>query len=1030
MKQAYLLSCALIFTLTFSFVNSLSASPPMSTSGVKALATITGTVTDDESGEPLIGVNILVKGTSSGGVTDFDGNYSITANPGDILVFSYLSYESKEVTVANQTVVNVTLASDAKQLDEVVVIGYGSTKRSDLTGSLSSIDEEALREVPVTGLDQAIQGRAAGVQVTQNSGAPGGGVSIKIRGIGSTLSAEPLYVIDGVPVINDNSSSRNQYDGVQGVVQSSNTLNTINPNDIESIEILKDASATAIYGSQGANGVVLITTKRGKKGRSKISVESYVGTQKLAKKVDVLNLREYAEYFNSNNFAPIEEFQDLSLLGEGTDWQEEIFRRAYNYNTQVSLSGGSDRTQFVLSGGFNRNEGIVVGSAFERYSTRLNLDHQISDKVRLGTSLTIARTKENVTLQDNSRGVVYTALLFVPAAPVRNADGSFAAPQDEIELNFINPVSNALETSDINRKNRILANFYFEANLFPWLKYRTELGTDLLFAGQTTFLPSFERGQISQRSSLNISKNENQFLINKHLLTFDKQLTESQNLNFLLGFESQQGRYEFLSAGRNDLPNNRNIALNLGDAGQQRTGGGSGEFALVSYFARANYSILDRYQLTATVRTDGSSRFAPSNRYGIFPSAAFAWRVSNEPFLKRFEKLDNLKLRFGYGAVGNQQIGLNSFQGTVGALVAVQGDQIVTAFGPNNIPNPDVKWESSYQLNFGIDLGLFNNRIEIIADAYTRRSSDNLLPALLPATAGGLTAPFINIGEITNDGFEVAINTQNTTGAFDWSTSLNFSRSTNIVNNLGSNGSLVATVEGIPVTRTEVGQPIGQFYGFVVDGIFQEPSDVTEAPFQSIDTRAGDIKFKDLNDDGIIDAADQTFIGNPLPDFTANLSNRFAYKGFDASFLFQGVFGNDVLNLVRRRTESFEGFGNQSTVILDRYTPANPSQTIPRAAPGDPNGNIRVSDRFVEDGSFIRLKNVSIGYRFPDALIRRAGVSSLRVYLSGQNLVTFTDYSGYDPEVGSFNQNPLINNVDNGRYPIARVFTFGLNADF
>ncbi len=1027
MKQACLLGAALLLVLTFSStlfaIDGTEGLPP-------SVRTITGQVTDAETNEALIGVNILVKGSTSGGITDFDGNYSITAETGDILVFSYLSYITTEYKISNQGVINVKLESDAQQLDEVVVVGYGTTKRSDVTGSLSSITSEELREVPVTGLDQAILGRAAGVQVTQNSGAPGGGVSIRVRGIGSTLTAEPLYVIDGIPVVNDNSVSRSQYDGVEGNVQSSNTLNTINPNDIESIEILKDASATAIYGARGANGVVLITTKRGKAGRSKVSLESYVGTQKLDRQVDVLNLREYAAYYNSNNFNAIEEFQDLDLLGEGTNWQEEIFRRAFNYNTQLTLSGGGERTQFAVSGGFNRNEGIVIGSAFERFSAKINLDHQINDRVRVGNSLLVARTKEDITLQDNSRGVVYTALLFVPAAPVRNADGSFAAPQDEIELNFINPVSRALETSDINRKTRLLANFYFEADLLPFLTYRTEFGTDLLFAGQQTFQPAYERGQISQRSSLQVSKNENKFWINKHLLTLKKTFADKHNINLLAGFEAQEGGYEFLFASRNDLPNNSNLALNLGDAGQQNNGGGSGDFALVSYFGRANYSFSDRYQLTATIRADGSSRFGANNRYGVFPSAAFAWRLSNESFLAKWEKLDNLKFRIGYGAVGNQEIGFYSFTSNVGAVTAVQGDQIITAFAPSNIPNPDVKWESSFQTNFGIDLGLFNNRIEIIADYYTRRADGNLLPALLPATTGGLAAPIVNVGEIVNNGFEFTLNTQNTTGKFDWSTSINFSRSTNEVTNLGSNGSLVATVEGVPVTRTEVGQPIGQFYGFVVEGIFQEPTDVTEAPFQSIDTRAGDIKFKDLNDDGVINAQDQTFIGNPLPDFTANISNRISYKGFDLSFLFQGVFGNDILNMVRRRTESFEGFGNQSTSILDRYTPANPSNTIPRAIAADPNANTRISSRFIEDGSFIRLKNLSLGYRLPQNVIKRLKMENLRFYVSGQNLITFTDYSGYDPEVGSFNQNPLINNVDNGRYPISRAITFGLNANF
>lgn len=1031
-RNLLLTTATALLLLTFA---GLSASP-LTTSLYRdvptdgTFRTLTGKITDAETGDPLIGVNILVEGTTSGGVSDIDGNYSLSVETGQFLLVSYLSYVDRRIPVNNQSLLNIELEPDAEQLDEVVVVGYGSQKRSDVTGALSSISAEDLREVPVTGLDQAIQGRAAGVQVTQNSGAPGGSVSIRVRGIGSTLTAEPLYVIDGIPVVNDNGVSTSQYEGIEGNVQANNTLNTINPNDIESIEILKDASATAIYGARGANGVVLITTRRGKSGRSKVSFDTYIGTARLAKEVDVLNLREYAEYYNSNNFNDIEEFQDLDLLGEGTNWQDEIFRRAYNRNAQLTLSGGSERTQFAVSGGFTRTEGIVIGSAFDRFSGKINLDHQINDKIRVGNSLLVARTKEDITLQDNSRGVVYTALLFVPAAPVRNADGSFAAPQDEIELNFINPVSNALETSDVNRKTRLLANFYFEADILPFLKYRTEFGTDLLFAGQSTFQPSYERGQISQRSSLRISKNENRFWINKHLLTFNKTFAEKHNVTTLLGYEVQEGGYEFLFAGRNDLPNNDNIALNLGDAGQQNNGGGAGEFALLSYFGRLNYSFSDRYQLTATLRADGSSRFGANNRYGVFPSAALAWRVSNESFLESFEKLDNLKIRVGYGSVGNQEIGFYSYFANVGAVTAVQGDNIVTAFAPSNIPNPDVRWESSFQTNFGIDLGLFNNRVEIIADYYTRRADGNLLPALLPATAGGLGAPIVNIGEIINDGFEITINTQNTTGKLDWSTSFNFSKSTNEVLNLGSNGSLVATVEGIPVTRTEVGLPIGQFYGYQVEGIFQEPGDVTEAPFQSIDTRAGDIQFRDINNDGVIDAADQTFIGNPLPDFTANISNRISYKGVDFSALFQGVFGNDILNLVRRRTESFEGFGNQSTIILDRYTPANPSSLVPRAVAGDPNANARVSDRFIEDGTFVRLKNISLGYTFPRVVTDKLGMNSLRVYVSGQNVITWTEYSGYDPEVGSFNQNPLINNVDNGRYPISRAFTFGLNANF
>ncbi|MEM1121863.1 MAG: SusC/RagA family TonB-linked outer membrane protein, partial [Bacteroidota bacterium] len=506
-----------------------------------AIITVSGKVLDVENNEPLIGVNIVVKGATVGTSTDFDGNFSLEVEEGTILVFSYIGYTEKEIKASQANLGDIYLESDAKQLEEVVVIGYGTQKRSDLTGALSSVGEEEIKALPTTGLDQALQGRAAGVQVTQNSGAPGGGVSIRIRGIGSTLSAEPLYVIDGIPVVNDNQGSSSNFSELDGGGQNSNALNTINPSDIESIEILKDASATAIYGARAANGVVLITTKRGKAGQSSINLETYFGVQELARRVPVLDLQEYASYYADVGFEPIEEFLRPELLGKGTDWQDAVFREATTQNYQLTVSGGSEKTKFALSGGYNFKEGIVVGSDFSRLSAKINIDHSFSDRIRIGNSFLVSRTKENITFNDNNSGVVYTALLAVPNAPVRNADGSFAGPQEEITLAFDNPVARALETKDVNTKTRILSNIYAEIDLFPWLKYRTEFGTDIIYSNHNTFFPQFERGNFFGRSGVRRNLTNNLFWINKHLLTFNKTIASKHNLNVLAGFEAQEG---------------------------------------------------------------------------------------------------------------------------------------------------------------------------------------------------------------------------------------------------------------------------------------------------------------------------------------------------------------------------------------------------------------------------------------------------------------------------------------------------------
>ena len=521
-----------------------------------------------------------------------------------------------------------------------------------------------------------------------------------------------------------------------------------------------------------------------------------------------------------------------------------------------------------------------------------------------------------------------------------------------------------------------------------------------------------------------------QFWVNKHLLTFNHTFNDKHRVNLLVGFEAQAGKYEYLFASRDNLPNNALKEINLGDVGQQQTGGGAGHWALMSGFTRLNYTFDDRYLFTATFRADGSSRFGPNNRFGYFPSGAFAWRISEEGFAEQFENLSNLKVRAGVGVVGNQEIGLYSYSSNLRAVSVAMGNQLFTGFAPDNIANPDVKWESSLQYNVGLDLGLFNDRIQVIADYYVRKATDMLLPALIPLTAGNLNPPFVNIGAIENRGIELGLNTVNLTGPVEWRTNLNYTRNINEVVNLGSTGNLVGVIQRIPVSRTVEGLPIAQFYGYVMDGIFQSFDEVAESPFQQTGTKAGDIKFKDLNKDGIINEDDQTFIGSPHPDFSINFSNTISYKGFDLNVFFQGVFGNEILNLLRRDTEGMSGRANHLRRVLDRWTVDNPSNTMPRAEASDPNNNRRISTRYIEDGSFIRLKNITIGYTLPRSVLGRFRLNTLRIYASSQNVFTWTNYSGYDPEIGSFNQNPLISGVDNGRYPISRSFTFGLNMNF
>ncbi len=1017
----------LMFCLFFMVCQIASLDVIAQSNGQNGRINVKGLVLDKDSNEPLIGASIFELGTDNGVTTDLDGKFSFQVNQSSFLSVSYLGFKDQTIAVTEDDM-TIYMASDAAVLEEVVVVGYGSQRKSDLTGAISSIGAKELKQLPSTGIEQALQGRSAGVYITQNSGAPGGAMSIRIRGSGSTLTTEPLYVIDGIPVSSDNAGSSNLRDG-QG--QNTNALTTINPNDIESIEILKDASATAIYGSRAANGVVIITTKKGVAGKTNINYDVYGGVQSLYRKIPMMDLRNFAEYISEVNLGDIEEFENIDLLGSGTDWQDVIFRDARMQNHQLSISGGNKETTYSASIGMHNKDGIVEGSNFQRYSARLNLNHNLG-KVRTGMNILASRTRENIVFNDNDKGVIYTALLTPPMVPDRLLDGSFGvAPTGEnIVLTFDNPLANAIEIDDVNSKTRLLGSLYGEVDITSWLKYRTEFATDLIYSNHDRFEPAFDRGTQSKNSKVSRNPGNTTYWNNKHLLTFDKTIDSLHKVTLLGGFEAQEGRYNWLFAVRENLPTNNLSELVLGDAATQNVTGGAGHWALLSYFGRLNYNFNEKYLLTTTFRADGSSRFGPENKYGYFPSLAVAWRLSNEDFIKNIESIYNLKLRLGYGAVGNQEIGLYSFITKLRPVDVVVGDIRTTGFGPANIANPSVKWESSVQSNIGLDLGIFDNRIEIVIDAYRKISSDMLLESILPATAGGLTPPFVNIGEMKNEGIEFSLNSQNSVGKINWKTSTNISTNRNQVVNLGENGFIAGVIQAQAITRTEEGLPIGQYYGHKVAGIFKDAEEVAESAFQEVGTRAGDIKFEDLNNDGFIDDADRAYIGNPNPDFTVNMINDISFSNWDFSIFFRGVFGNEVYNMLKRDIAGTGAWHNQSVIVQDRWQVSNQDGSEPRATGIDPNANRRVSDRFVEDGSFIRLQNVSVGYSLPNDLTEKLKIGSVRIYLSGQNLWTAAKYSGYDPEIGSFNQNPLINGVDNGRFPVARSFTFGANVNF
>jgi TonB-linked SusC/RagA family outer membrane protein len=994
--------------------------------------TVTGTVKSDDQ-SPLPGVYVLVKGTSSGSVTDADGMFKIVAPTDATLVFSFIGMRNQEVPLAGRTSIDVIMETDIEQLDEVVVVGYGTQKKRDVTGSMASISGKEFKGQPVTGLAQSMQGRAAGVQVSQISSAPGGGVSVRIRG-GNSINAnsEPLYVIDGFPVLNEAGP-------------------TINPNDIESIDILKDASATAIYGSQGANGVVIITTKRGKTGRTNVNFETYYGVQKVSKKLDMLNATELAQLINegiantnADNIgkpgfpkAPAFTQEQIDALGEGTNWQDEIFRDAPQQNYQLSISGGDDKNQFMISGNYFTQDGIVLNSHYERGSIRWNLDRKITDKIKFSNSLSYQQTSGNAVNTDNdggsNAGVVYGALNFSPTVPVFAPDGSYSIDNRPGAIKISNPVALAEETTNGTKVNRLLGNISGEWEITEGLSLKSTVGVNLVTNKNSIYTPRTVYAGVGSNGSAAVSSSQENTWLSETTLTYFKSFNEAHKLTAMLGYSVQHRYFEEFRAAAQNFPNDIVEFNNLAYAQQTNPStSGSSEWGLTSYIARVNYDYKERYLATLTARADGSSRFGEGNKYAVFPSGSVAWRISKENFMSGVRAVSDLKVRVGVGVTGNQGIPPFSSLSALSTANYNFGNSLSIGYAPNRIANPKLQWEPTAQTNIGIDIGLFTNRVQITADYYDKNTTELLYNVPLPITTG-YNNSLQNVGKIGNHGFEFTLNTVNIDRAFKWNTNFNISFNRNEILDLGSNvkgdvpsgqasGHLQLGNSGI----LRVGEPLGVFYGLKADGIFQNQAEIDASAQKS--AKPGDRRYVDVNPDGVINASDRVILGQAQPKYSFGFTNTFSYKGFDLTVFFQGVHGNSIFNLNKFELESMTGVSNQSGSVRDRWTPDNPSNTIPRAtATGVP---YQVTSHQIEDGSYVRLKNIQLAYNFSGPLLEKIKMSSARVYISGQNVFTSTDYSGYDPEVSRFGGDVFSFGTDYGSYPVAKMWLIGASLTF
>ena len=1067
---------------------------------VLAQTQVKGVVYDGTDGSPMIGVKVMVTGTNTGTITDYDGNYTISVPQGKTLTYSMVGFKPQTIDPKGRTTVNVTLEEDSKMLNDVVVVGYGTMKKSDISGASVTIGEDAVKGSLITSLDQSFQGRVAGIQATNTSGAPGSSSSIRVRGQATiNANAEPLYVIDGVIVQSGGNNGQNSQSGASfglgdalgnGNMSTISPLATIDPSDIVNMEILKDASATAIYGAQGANGVVLITTKHGKAGEAKFSYNGNFAVNRQQKRLDMMNLREYAEYYNSLvDMGEIYEnnpmLADPSILGKGTNWQDAVFQTALQHSHQVSAQGGTDKVQYYASGSYMNQEGTIIGSNFNRFSFRTNLDAQMKSWLKFGMTAAYSNSNDDLKLADSNEGLIYYSLTTPPNIPIYNVDGSYSSVSQE-GYTSPNPIAIAMEDDILLNRQKLNGNFFFDVNPFKFLTWHTELGYDFNWSTSKTYEPTLTLGTYNRtQNAASQNKSSSKFWSLKNYLTWSQQF-DKHNVTGMVGQELWESRYDWMQISSSGLPSDDVHSPALGDLDSQKFNNGFGSSSMASFFTRWTYSYNNRYNATYTYRYDGSSNFGPNNRWAGFHSVAASWRFTEEEFMKDVNWLSNGKLRIGWGQTGNSNIGGYRWGSGISKMESIFG----ISYRPSNIANPDVKWETQEQWNIGLDLGFFKDRLNFIFEWYNKESRDMLMLKQVPSYMGinentnpsiRLEAPFGNFGHIRNRGVEFTIDAHPLVGKFEWDLNFNISHNKNTLvslNDGSGNKSLIGWGQWSDVvTESKVGESLYSFYGYKTDGIYTSLEDIENspkpqaAPSDGVYKRAstvwvGDIKYKDLNGDNVINTEDRTNIGSPMPKFTFGFTNTFRYRNFDLTLFLNGSVGNKILNYnAITLTHMYSSWTNQTKNISDRailvpidpnkdYSQGtilrpdgsvienwyddianvkvkNPDAGLPRPSLyGDPNDNDRISDRYIEDGSYLRVRNISLGYTFPKQMLSKAKIESLRLYTNIQNLWTITGYSGYDPEVGVSTTSANVYGLDNGRYPSPTTYSVGVNLTF
>ncbi|WP_116106395.1 SusC/RagA family TonB-linked outer membrane protein [Lewinella sp. IMCC34191] len=967
-------------------------------------AEVSGTVTGPDN-EPLIGVTVRLAGTTTGTVTDLEGQYAINSPvpASDTLLFSYTGFATQAIAVNGRTVIDVIMQTDAQTLDQVVVVGYGTVKKSDLTGAVSSIKSEEITAYPTAGAEQALQGRAAGVQISANNGAPGAGYRVRIRG-GTSINAssDPIFVVDGFV-----------------------GASLPPPEDIASIEVLKDASATAIYGSRGANGVVMVTTKRGTAGRTRIELNASHSLQNEVDRLDLLNADQFAAY-------QLEVNPSFEQQNGNTDWQDLIFQQGSVQNYQLGIRGGSEDVRYYLSGTYFQQEGIIVNSDYERFSVTSNIDISASDRLDIGLNLLAKRENSNSVATQETGSVVGVAYRFEPDVGVRDETGRYT--QARISDRYINAVALANEPIDQNNVDQFRGSVYGNYQILPGLSLRSTFNASTNNGRSGFFSPRTLNPDAGINGTGNVRNGRNMSLLTETYMTYTRDFTAS-SLTVLAGYSFQRETSEFFAAGNRNFVTDAGYFFNLGGGSEPSIpNSGRSESDISSYIGRINYSLNDKYLFTLTGRYDGTSVFSDGNKWAVFPSGAVAWNMAREDFMSDSDLFSTFKWRASYGLTGNRAIGPYSTLARFSDVFVVQNGQIVNAVSPTSVANNDLTWETTSQLDIGVDVGLFQGRLNLTADYYSMETYDLLFALPLPEYSGYSTL-LSNIGRVGNKGFELSIDTRNLVGDFQWNTNLNFSRNRNEILELPDEndifyGSGPGHIVGLGSTQIlRVGDPVGVFFGFDYIGVYQNEGEIL--PGGSFDQQLGGERFRDVSGDGTLDSDDRVVIGNPQPDFIFGITNEFYYRNFDLNVFVQGSQGNDIYSYTLLELDLLAGLNNATTDALNRWTPTNTNTNVPAAQSGRSR---RSSSRFVYDGSYVRLKNIALGYTLPAAALDRLGFSRLRVYVSAQNILTLTNYPGYDPEVNyrsgggsSGNQNV---GLDYASYPNVKGVTIGLNLGF